>query len=130
MSNIQILNPDSLGKPLGQYSNVTRRQGVGVSVHPPARSASTRTARRRPNFEAQLRPGVRQTRRGARSQGASFANIVEFTTYLVHSQDIAKFMPTAPRVPAPVRRRAPYPPTRSSSSTGWCRGGVCDSSQL
>ena len=26
------------------------------------------------------------------SQGASFANVVEFTTYLVHSQDIAKFM--------------------------------------
>jgi len=26
------------------------------------------------------------------SQGATFANVVEFTTYLVHSQDIAKFM--------------------------------------
>ena len=24
MSNIQILNPDSLGKPLGQYSQLTR----------------------------------------------------------------------------------------------------------
>ena len=26
------------------------------------------------------------------SQGADFANLVEFTTYLVHSQDIPKFM--------------------------------------
>ena len=26
------------------------------------------------------------------SQGANFANVVEFTTYLFHSQDISKFM--------------------------------------
>ena len=26
------------------------------------------------------------------SQGAGFGSIIEFTTYLVHSQDIAKFM--------------------------------------
>ena len=27
-----------------------------------------------------------------KSQGAGFSNVVEFTTYLLHSQDIPKFM--------------------------------------
>ena len=32
------------------------------------------------------------SKRRCKSQGASWGNIVEFTTYLVHSQDIPNFM--------------------------------------
>ncbi len=32
------------------------------------------------------------------SQGAGFANVVEFTTYMVHSQDIPKFMAWRQRI--------------------------------
>src|SRR5262250_852836 len=91
MSNIQILNPDSLGKPLGQYSQLTR-------VKAPA------------DFDAQC--GLLFANIGAAlsSQGASFANLVEFTTYLVHTQDIAKFMAYRTREFPKLFKGAAYPP--------------------
>lgn len=88
---IQILNPDSLGKPLGQYSQITRvkaseflfiagQVGAGKDGKTPA------------EFDAQCTLAFANLSAALTSQGASFANVVEFTTYLVHSQDIAKFM--------------------------------------
>jgi enamine deaminase RidA (YjgF/YER057c/UK114 family) len=44
------------------------------------------------------------------SQGAGFANIVEFTTYLVHAQDIAKFMAYRTREFPRLFAGGAYPP--------------------
>jgi enamine deaminase RidA (YjgF/YER057c/UK114 family) len=44
------------------------------------------------DFDAQCAQAFANIGAALQSQGASFANIVEFTTYLVHSQDIPKFM--------------------------------------
>ncbi|MGA8693098.1 MAG: Rid family hydrolase, partial [Xanthobacteraceae bacterium] len=44
------------------------------------------------------------------SQGASFANLVEFTTYLVHAQDIAKFMTYRTREFPKLFKGGAYPP--------------------
>ena len=44
------------------------------------------------------------------SQGASFANLVEFTTYLVHAQDIAKFMAYRTREFPKLFKGGAYPP--------------------
>ena len=44
------------------------------------------------------------------SQGASFANVVEFTTYLVHAQDIAKFMAYRTREFPRLFAGGAYPP--------------------
>ena len=88
---IKILNPESLGKPLGQYSQITRvkaseflfiagQVGAGKDGKAPA------------DFDAQCGLVFANIGAALASQGASFANIVEFTTYLVHSQDIPKFM--------------------------------------
>ena len=44
------------------------------------------------------------------SQGASFANLVEFTTYLVHAQDIAKFMAYRTREFPRLFKGGTYPP--------------------
>ena len=44
------------------------------------------------------------------SQGAGFANVVEFTTYLVHSQDIAKFMAFRLREFPRIFPSGAYPP--------------------
>jgi enamine deaminase RidA (YjgF/YER057c/UK114 family) len=90
MPQIQILNPESLGKPLGQYSQITRvkaseflfiagQVGAGKDGKAPA------------DFDAQCGLVFANIGAALASQGASFANIVEFTTYLVHSQDIPKF---------------------------------------
>ena len=90
MSDIKIFNPDSLGKPLGQYSHITRvrpwellfiagQVGVDKAGKTPA------------DFDGQCAQAFANIGAALASQGAGFANIVEFTTYLVHSQDIAKF---------------------------------------
>jgi enamine deaminase RidA (YjgF/YER057c/UK114 family) len=91
MPSIQMINPDGLGKPLGQYSHITRvkaseflfiagQTGVGLDGVTPS------------DFDAQCVQVFANLGAALASQGASFANVVEFTTYLVHSQDIPKFM--------------------------------------
>jgi enamine deaminase RidA (YjgF/YER057c/UK114 family) len=44
------------------------------------------------DFDAQCVQTFANIEAALKSAGAGFGNIVEFTTYLVHSQDIAKFM--------------------------------------
>jgi enamine deaminase RidA (YjgF/YER057c/UK114 family) len=107
---IQILNPEALGKPLGQYSQITRVKaseflfiagqiGAGKDGKTPA------------DFEAQCELVFANIGAALTSQGASFANVVEFTTYLVHSQDIAKFMAYRSReFPKLFANGAAYPP--------------------
>jgi enamine deaminase RidA (YjgF/YER057c/UK114 family) len=85
MADIRIYNVDALGKPLGQYSHVTR---VKANEHlfiagmlAPGES-----------FDAQSTGVFAQIEKALQSAGAGWGNVVQFTTYLVHSQDIAKFM--------------------------------------
>jgi enamine deaminase RidA (YjgF/YER057c/UK114 family) len=106
---IQILNPDSLGKPLGQYSQITRvkaseflfiagQVGAGKDGKTPA------------DFEAQCELVFANIGAALTSQSVSFANVVEFTTYLVHSQDIAKFMAYRSREFPKLFANGAYPP--------------------
>jgi enamine deaminase RidA (YjgF/YER057c/UK114 family) len=44
------------------------------------------------DFEAQCSGVFRQIEAALKSAGAGWGNVVQFTTYLVHSQDIPKFM--------------------------------------
>ncbi|HEX3938478.1 MAG TPA: Rid family hydrolase [Xanthobacteraceae bacterium] len=109
MAQIQILNPDSLGKPLGQYSQLTRvkaseflfiagQVGAGKDGKTPA------------DFDAQCVLAFANIGAALASQGANFANLVEFTTYLVHSQDIPKFMAYRTREFPKLFGNGAYPP--------------------
>ena len=90
MSNIQFLNPDSMGKPLAAYSNVARVKAAEFLFI--AGQIGTDTDGKAPaDFEAQCALVFANIGAALKSQGAGFANIVSFTSYLVHSQDIAKF---------------------------------------
>jgi enamine deaminase RidA (YjgF/YER057c/UK114 family) len=93
MVEIKIINPDNLGKPLGQYSHMTRvkaseflfiagQVGVGRDGKPVGVD----------DFDAQCVQTFANIEAALQSAGAGWGNVVEFTTYLVHSQDIAKFM--------------------------------------
>jgi len=93
MTEIKFLNPDTLGKPLGQYSHLTSVKAsefifiagqVGVDRDGKIVSAD--------DFDAQCVQTFANIEAALKSVGASWSNIVQFTTYLVHSQDIAKFM--------------------------------------
>ena len=82
---ILIYNVDALGKPLGQYSHCTR---VKASEHLfiAGMLAPGET------FDAQCSGVFAQIQSALESAGAGWGNVVQFTTYLVHSQDIPKFM--------------------------------------
>jgi len=110
MPQIQTLNPDVLGQPLGQYSHMTRVQASEflfiagqVGLKPGADRAAA-------DFEAQCAQVFDNLGAALSSQGASFANVVEFTTYLVHSQDVAKFMAYRAREFPRLFKNGAYPP--------------------
>jgi enamine deaminase RidA (YjgF/YER057c/UK114 family) len=83
--DIKIYNVDALGKPLGQYSHVTRVKSDEflfiAGMLAPGES-----------FDAQCSGVFAQIAEALKSAGAGWQNVVQFTTYLVHSQDIPKFM--------------------------------------
>lgn len=91
MPSIQIINPDSLGSPLGQYSHITRVK-ASEFLFIAGQVGVDRDGRTSAGFDAQCTQVFANLGAALASQGANFANVVEFTTYLVHAQDIAKFM--------------------------------------
>lgn len=93
MADIQILNPQSLGKPLGQYSQITRVKASEFLFIAGQLSADREgNIIGRDDFDAQCVQVFANLEAALASQGAGWKNIVQFTTYLVHSQDIPKFM--------------------------------------
>jgi enamine deaminase RidA (YjgF/YER057c/UK114 family) len=107
MRQIKILNPDSLGKRLGQYSQLTRVKASEFLFI----AGADQDGKASPDFEAQCSQVFANIGAALSSQGAGFANIVEFTTYLVHSQDIPKFMQYRSREFPGCSPAAPIRPT-------------------
>ena len=93
MVEIRIFSPDVLGKPLGQYSQITRVK-ASEFVYIAGQLATDREGRivGADDFDAQCVQVFANIETALKSVGAGWGNVVEFTTYLVHSQDIAKFM--------------------------------------
>ena len=86
MAEIRIQNVDALGKPLGQYSHMTRVKGAQETLYIAGMLAPGE------DFDTQCTGVFRQIETALKSAGANWGNAVQFTTYLVHSQDIPKFM--------------------------------------
>ena len=84
MAEIRIYNVDALGKPVGPYSHVARVKS-GETLYIAGMLAAGES------FEAQCAAVYAQIEKALQSAGAGWVNVVQFTTYLVHSQDIAKF---------------------------------------
>src|SRR5712691_8626402 len=85
MADIRIYNVEALGKPLGQYSHMTRvKAGEYLFIAGMLAPGD--------DFDAQCAGVFAQIDKALKSAGASWGNVVQFTTYLVHSQDVAKFM--------------------------------------
>jgi enamine deaminase RidA (YjgF/YER057c/UK114 family) len=111
MAEIKIYNPEGLGKPLGQYSNVTRvkaseflfiagqlaadKDGKSVGID---------------DFDAQCVQTFANVEAALKSAGAGWGNVVQFTTFLVHSQDIPKFMKYRLREFPKMFANGAYPP--------------------
>jgi len=85
IADIKIYNVEALGKPLGQYSHVTRVKAAEYLFIAGMLAPGT-------DFDAQCAGVFAQIAEALKSAGAGWASVVQFTTYLVHSQDIPKFM--------------------------------------
>ena len=91
MADIKIVNPDSLGKPLGQYSHMTRVK-ASEFLFIAGQVGIDRDGKVPDDFDAQCALMYGNIEAALKSAGAGWGNVVEFTTFLVHSQDIPKFM--------------------------------------
>jgi enamine deaminase RidA (YjgF/YER057c/UK114 family) len=90
MAEIKIFSPEALGKPLGQYSQITRvKASEFVFI---AGQVGARDGKVGEDFDAQCALTYANIETALKSVGGGWGNVVEFTTYLVHSQDIPNFM--------------------------------------
>jgi enamine deaminase RidA (YjgF/YER057c/UK114 family) len=84
MADIRIYNPPELGKPLGQYSHIARVKASEFLFIAGMLAPG--------DFDAQCVGVFAQIEKALASANAGWGNVVQFTTYLVHSQDIPRFM--------------------------------------
>lgn len=86
MADIKIGNVEALGKPLGQYSHLARVRNATETLYIAGMLAPGE------DFDTQCSGVFAQIGEALKSAGAGWGNVAQFTTYLVHSQDIPKFM--------------------------------------
>jgi enamine deaminase RidA (YjgF/YER057c/UK114 family) len=90
---IDIYNPEKLGPPMGQYHHVTRvKANEFLFIAGMLAGDSTGNVIGDGDFDAQVRQVFANVETALKSADATWENVVQFTTFLVHSQDIPKFM--------------------------------------
>lgn len=91
MADIKIFNPETLGKPLGQYGHVARVKAAEY-LFIAGQVATDRDGNfvGAGDFEAQCAQVYANIGAALKSAGADFRNVVQFTTYLVNGEDIPK----------------------------------------
>lgn len=111
MTGISIYNVEELGTPLGQYRHITR-----VKAREFLFIAGMLSTDRSGNvigegdFDAQCRQVFANVQVALRHAGGGWGNVVQFTTYLVHSQSIEKFMKFRQREFPTMFSDGAYPP--------------------
>jgi enamine deaminase RidA (YjgF/YER057c/UK114 family) len=109
MAEIKIVNPDTLGKPLGQYSQMTRVK-ASEFLFIAGQVGIDRDGKVPDDFDAQCMLMFANIEAALKSAGAGWGNVVEFTTFLVHSQDIQRFMQFRLREFPKMFPNGAYPP--------------------
>lgn len=86
MAEVRIQNVEALGTPLGQYSHMTRVRNASETLYIAGMLSPG------DRFDAQCTGVFSMIETALKSAGAGWGNVAQFTTYLVHSQDIPRFM--------------------------------------
>jgi len=91
-ADVKMFNPDTLGKPQGQYSHIARVKGAAELVFIAGQIATDKAGNLvgADDFDAQCRQVYANIETALKAVGGGWGNVVQFTTYLVHSQDIVK----------------------------------------
>jgi len=111
-AEITIYNPETLGAPLGQYSHVTRVIGATETLYIAGMLAGAPGGEivGVGDFDAQTTRVFKNVEAALKSGGMTWSNVVQFTTYMVHSQDIPKFMKWRERNFPGMFANGKYPP--------------------
>jgi enamine deaminase RidA (YjgF/YER057c/UK114 family) len=92
MPDITIINPEAMGPPLSLYGQIARvRASEFIFIAGQLATDVSGSIVGKGDFDAQMKQVLSNIEKALKSVEASFANVVQFTTYLVHSQDIANF---------------------------------------
>jgi enamine deaminase RidA (YjgF/YER057c/UK114 family) len=108
---VKYNNPAGLAKPLGAYSHVARAKAsdlVFIAGQLAVNEAGELVGKG--DFGAQMRQVFDNLGRVLRSGGLGFTDVVKFTTFLVHSQDIESFMALRKELFAELYPGGQYPP--------------------
>jgi enamine deaminase RidA (YjgF/YER057c/UK114 family) len=111
MAQIEIFNPEALGKPLGPYSQIARVKAselVFIAGQVAVDAAGSLVGA--DDFTAQCVQVFANIAAALGSVRAGWDNVVQFTTYLVHSQDIGQFMAYRGREFPRMFPNGAYPP--------------------
>lgn len=89
---VALSNPPSLSRPLGRYSHIARVKAAElVFIAGQVAVDQAGNVVGAGDFEAQCAQAFANLAAALASVGAGWGNVAQFTTYLVHSQDIAGF---------------------------------------
>lgn len=111
MADIKIFNPEGLAKPLGQYSHITRvKASEYIFIAGQVSADKDGKLVGADDFDAQCVQTFANIEVALRSCGAGWGNVVQFYTFLVHSQDIPKFMKYRLREFPKLFPNGAYPP--------------------
>jgi len=111
MADIKISNVEALGRPLGQYSHMSRVKAAEyLFIAGMLASDKAGNVIGKDDFEAQCAQVFGNIAAALESAGAGWGQVVQFTTYLVHSQDIGRFMAFRQRAFPRMFPNGVYPP--------------------
>lgn len=111
MPEIEIYNPNTLGKPLGQYSQIARvRRGELLFIAGQLAFDKAGSCVGEGDFDAQCGQIFRNIEDALKSAGATWSNVTQFTTYMLHAHDIPNFMKFRLREFPKMFANEKYPP--------------------
>ncbi len=109
--NVEYVNPPGAAPAQGLYSHVGKvRGGTLLFVAGQLAVDAQGGVVGKHDFEAQCRKVFENLGDVLRGMGAGFEDVVKFTTYLVHSQDIEKFMRVRAELFPKLFQGGAYPP--------------------
>ena len=111
-AEVKMFNPDTMGKPQGQYSHIARVKGAGELVFIAGQIATDKAGNLvgADNFDAQCAQVYANIETALKAVGGGWGNVVQFTTYLVHSQDVPKLRAFRQREFSKFFPNGSYPP--------------------
>lgn len=109
--NVEYINPGEAGPPQGLYSHVCRVE-AGDLLFIAGQLAVGKTGELvgRRDFDAQFHQVFENLGTVLKGMGGGFDDVVKFTTYMIHSQDIPRFMDCRSKLFPNLFSSADYPP--------------------